>query len=283
MVSMIYTTDIFTPEPQYETYPRYHTGDYLEDYFRNRFIKESPITKRKYIGVSWTTIYVDNKRAGFQEYLNTIPRDGEYFTVSQHDDAPSEILPANTLCFSSGGNIQRNGIIPIPLVCSKIPIQVKENNERISLASFVGSATHPIRISLAKVCKNIENIDFHMRQSLPNITTDEFMLFLNSTANSIFCLCPRGYGANSFRIYEAMQLGTIPVIITDIPYLPWQDELDWTEFSVIILKNQLPDLQKILLSYSDKQIESMRNKIKYLYPIYFSIDGVYNNILKRVM
>ena len=280
---MIYTSTNFTPEPQYETYPKYHIGDYLEDYFRNRFIKESPLTDRDYIAVSWTTIYVDNKRVGFQEFLNNLPRDGKYFTVSQHDDAPMENLPANTLCFSAGGNIIRKNIIPIPLICSSLPTQPEEPKERKLLASFVGSATHPIRISLANVCNGVKNIDLYMRRSMPNITSDELNLFLNKSINSKFCLCPRGYGANSFRIYECMQLGCIPVIITDKTYLPWEDELNWNEFSVIILTEQLFNLENILLSYSEEQIISMRNKIKELYPIYFSMDGVYNNILKRII
>ena len=34
---MIYTEDRFRIKPNYPTYPPYHIGDYLEDYFYNKF------------------------------------------------------------------------------------------------------------------------------------------------------------------------------------------------------------------------------------------------------
>jgi len=281
---MIYTEDRFRIKPSYPTYPPYHIGDYLEDYFYNKFSKELPHVNADYIGISWTTLYCDNKKQDLQEYLNNLPINGNYFTVSQHDDAPMEHLPKNTLCFSAGGNIQKSGIVPIPLVCSELPIKSQqETHKRELLACFVGSYTHPIRQKLMKICENIKDITFYMRQSTGKpLIQDEFKMFINSAINSKFCLCPRGYGLNSFRLYECMQLGCIPVIITNKFYLPWEDELNWNDFSVLITENDLPNLENILRSYSDEKIEYMRNKIKQLWPIYFSLNGVYNNIIKRI-
>ena len=33
--------------------------------------------------------------------------------------------------------------------------------------------------------------------------------------DSLFSLCPRGYGPTSFRLYESIQLGSIPVYIAE--------------------------------------------------------------------
>ena len=279
---MIYSDIKFRPKPQYPVYPPYHTGDYLEDYFFNRFEKENPSTERDYIGISWTTLYCDNKREGLQQFLNSLPKDRKYFTVSQHDDAPQELLPPDTICFSAGGNIQGSNIIPIPLICSKLPIEFIDTHKRELLASFVGSATHPIRIKMAHACQNSKEIKLYIKNWTPSVNQNEFDTFINLTANSIFCLCPRGYGLNSFRLYEAMQLGSIPVVITNQYYLPWQDELNWNEFAVLISEKQLPDLQSILESYKEEQLESMRQKIKEVYPKYFTLDGMYANILRRI-
>ena len=279
---MIYTEKQFRPIPEYPVYPPYHKGEYLEDYFFTRFNKENPDISRNYIGISWTTLYCDNKRQGLQEYLNNLPRDKKYFTVSQHDDAPIENLPPDTICFSAGGNIRGNNITPIPLICSKIPIELSENISKKILASFVGSATHPIRIKMAEACKENKNIIIYMKNWTPSVNQNEFDTFINLTTNSIFCLCPRGYGLNSFRLYEAMQLGSIPVIITNNFYLPWQDELDWREFAVLIPEESLSNIESILESYSMDRIENMRKKIKEIYPKYFTLDGMYNNILRRI-
>ena len=279
---MIYTEDQFRPTPQYQVYPPYHQGDYLEDYFYNKFVKENPEVSRDYIAVSWTTLYCDNKTNELQPYLNTIPSTGKYFTISQHDDAPEHGLPPNTLCFSAGGNAKGSNIIPIPLVCSKLPIQLVENMPRKLLASFVGSNTHPIRMKMFEACKTSTNIAMYMRESAPNINNSEFEIFVNVTANSKFALCPRGYGLNSFRLYEAMQLQTIPVIITNDRYLPWEDELNWEEFSVFIGENQIPYIPEVLAGFSDEQVETMRTRLMEVYEEYFSLDGVYTNIIKRI-
>lgn len=279
---MIYSDIKFRPKPQYPVYPPYHTGDYLEDYFFNRFEKENPLTERDYIGISWTTLYCDNKREGLQQFLNSLPKDRKYFTVSQHDDAPQELLPPDTICFSAGGNIQGSNIIPIPLICSKLPIEFIDTHKRELLASFVGSATHPIRIKMANACKNNKDIIIYIKDWNPTVSKNEFETFINLTLNSIFCLCPRGYGLNSFRLYEAMQLGSIPVIITNNFYLPWKDELNWEEFAVLIDNSQIQDLPNILKSYSTDKIKNMREKIKEVYPKYFTMNGMYQNILKRI-
>jgi len=282
MASMIYTEKQFRPIPEYPVYPPYHKGEYLEDYFFTRFNKENPDISRNYIGISWTTLYCDNKRQGLQEYLNNLPRDKKYFTVSQHDDAPIENLPPDTICFSAGGNIRGNNITSIPLVCSKIPIELPNDIDKSILASFVGSATHPIRIKMIEACKENKNIIIYMKNWTPAVNQNEFDTFINLTAHSKFCLCPRGYGLNSFRLYEAMQLESIPVIITDNFYLPWQDELNWNEFSVLISEQELPNISNILLKYNDDEILKMRDKLKQLWKTHFSLDGMYNNIIKRL-
>lgn len=282
MVSVIYSQSNFRPNPEYPVYPPYHKGDYLEDYFYNKFSKKNPKCSRDYIGVSWTTLYCDNKRIGLQEFLNSLPPDGKYFTVSQHDDAPQEVLPKDTICFSAGGNVVGANIIPIPLLCSKLPVEIPENLNRNLLASFVGSVTHPIRARMANACKDEKDIIIYMKGWNPTVNRNELEAFVNLAAHSIFCLCPRGYGLNSFRLYEAMQLGSIPVVVTDNFYLPWKDELNWEEFAVLVDDSQLQELPSILRSYSTDRIESMREKIKEVYPKYFTMDGMYENILRRI-
>ena len=107
--------------------------------------------------------------------------------------------------------------------------------------------------------------------------------FIKITANSEFALAPRGYGATSFRLYEVMQLGAIPVYVSDKHWLPWQDELNWNDLCVIIKPEQIPSLHSILCNnYTHERIHNMRNKIKEIYDDYFSLEGVCKNVLKRL-
>ncbi|KAJ1465033.1 hypothetical protein T484DRAFT_1866809, partial [Baffinella frigidus] len=41
------------------------------------------------------------------------------------------------------------------------------------------------------------------------------LLFRDVTAASVFSLAPRGNGASSFRIFEALEHGSVPVYIYD--------------------------------------------------------------------
>ena len=68
----------FRPEPNYPTYPPYHTGLYLEDYFYKEYNKEN-IEHIFYIPVSWTTTYIQNQDNNLQEKLNSLEKDKKYF------------------------------------------------------------------------------------------------------------------------------------------------------------------------------------------------------------
>ena len=49
-----------------------------------------------------------------------------------------------------------------------------------------------------------------------NIETNNLEKFENLIKSSFFFLCPRGYGPASFRLYESIELGTVPVYISDL-------------------------------------------------------------------
>jgi hypothetical protein len=278
---MIYTGSDLRPNPQYPTYPPYHQGEYLEDYFYSQFVTNKPQSLRNYIGVSWTTLYCDNKDQNLQLFLDSLDPNEKYFTVMQHDDAPKHRLPKDTLCFSAGGNVRGENIIPIPLICSSLPY-IKKNEEKTLLASFVGSLTHPIRNDMAHHLNNKPNCEIKVKNWSPHVDNNEFNNFINLASKSKFLLCPRGYGLNSFRLYEAFQLGCVPVIITDILYLPWTDELNWQDFSVIIHASNVDKIYDILNSIDQTTYNNMINKGIEVYDKYFTLNGMYQNIIKRI-
>ena len=106
------------------------------------------------------------------------------------------------------------------------------------------------------------------------VTTDQFSLFEDLSARSKFVLCPRGYSATSYRMYEAFQYGAVPVYISDEFILPWEDDLDWSKLVVKVTPDQLPEIEQILDSYSDDQWEDMVSYGKESYQKYFFFDSV---------
>lgn len=265
------------PSPKYPVYPPYHQGFYLEDYFFDWYTKNNIETDRIYIPVFWTTCYVDNHLVGLQNAINRLNPELKYFTVAQHDDAIREKLPPNTICFNAGGN---GGGIPIPLVCSPIKDEIKPNLERDIFCSFVGSVTHPIRNMMYNSLHTIPKYVIYGKQWTSAVSNDDFNNFLNLTSRSIFSLCPRGYGRSSFRLYEVMQLGSIPVYIYDYKWCPFEDEIDWSEFSVLIDVNNIQNIDKILSSISQDRIKQMQDNLYNYWSENFTMESICNKIIK---
>jgi len=268
----------YRPKPTYPTYPPYHVGPYLEDRFIEDFIKQDDSLSRLFIPVSWTTIYVENKIAGLQEILNSLDQDQKYFVVAQHDDFPLHNLPRDTQIFSASQHTPKN-ITPIPAICSPIG---NRNEEKSILATFVGSLTHPIREKLRNIYFGNENFYFLSKMWSGSVSQSSLDQFIDITSRSKFALCPRGYGNTSFRLYESMQLGAVPVYISDDFCLPWNDEINWDDFCVLVNEQEIEDIEQILTSISDTKYNKMLNKIQEVYSKYFTLESLYPNIIKRI-
>jgi len=242
------------------------------------FVEETKLT-RYLIPVSWTTCYVENKINGLQQLINSLDRTKSYFTIAQHDDAIREILPPDTLCFNAGGN---GGGIPIPLICSPMPTSVGEFDRDI-FCSFVGSITHPIRSYLLQSLGNKEGYFFSARNWTSSVSEGELQNFISVTKRSKFALVPRGYGKSSFRLYEVMQLGAIPVFVYDESWFPFESDIDWDSFCVRIGISEIHMIDNILSSKSEEQITSMQNVLKSVWSEYFTMSAVFSMIIKKIL
>ena len=97
------------------------------------------------------------------------------------------------------------------------------------LFSFRGTdLSHPIRRKLfryfsthprAKMVRN--RTQFHSH------SVKEKQDYVDDILSSKFVLCPRGWSPSTYRLFEVMELGRCPVIISDdwvpIHGVPWQD------------------------------------------------------------
>lgn len=279
---MIYSEDKFRPKPSYPTYPPYHKGEYLEDHFYTKFTKHNPSIDRDYIAISWTTLYCENKEEGLQEFLNTLPVGGRYFTICQHDDAPRNILPPDTVVFSASQSRPRKDFIPIPAICSPIVGNFPSFGLPSIFASFVGSMTHDIRRQMYLAIGSNPKYFIGMSAWSPEVSEEKLLSHLSITSCSKFTLCPRGYGNTSFRMYEAMQLGSVPVYISDDFCLPWSDELDWGEFAILVDSKQIDQIDNILSNVPERTHKRMTGYAANIYQRFFTLDGVYDNIIKRL-
>ena len=66
---VLMNNDTLRPASVSPTYPPYHTGEYLEEYFFKRWNEENVQTDRQYIDVFWTNNFCNSMFAG-QQYYN---------------------------------------------------------------------------------------------------------------------------------------------------------------------------------------------------------------------
>jgi hypothetical protein len=113
--------------------------------------------------------------------------------------------------------------------------------------------------------------------------------YMVSIANSKFCLCVRGAAGWSFRIQDVIYGGCIPVLISDMTFFPLYDVLDYTKFSIFIEENEIDNVENILLSITNDQLDYfqtnlMRIRSAFVYEMKnFTIDlhsNVHNDVKK---
>ena len=121
------------------------------------------------------------------------------------------------------------------------------------LFSFMGAMSHPVRREVAKLS--------HPRAVVEDTSSFNFFAdakdeaaqqrikrqkdrYLSIAQRSKFVLCPRGSGTSSYRLFETLSLGRVPVIISD-QWSPVPGP-DWEQCAVFVPEAQVADLPQIL-------------------------------------
>ena len=285
---MILNFKTLRPLPQYPAYPPYHDGPYIEEYFYNFYKankKKFDSIDKTLIPIFWTNLYIHNtSNEIIQYFVDQLPSGRDYFTVSQFDDGIQQKLPQGTINFVAGGNMKG---IPIPLICSPIPVHYIKPVEKNILCSFVGTFIDTDRYVCRKKLYEVFSVDsdfyFTDKRMWDRIVPQERLLeFFNITQRSRFTLCPRGYGLQSFRLYEVLQLNSIPVFVYDEPFFPFNDFIDWNEFCVLVHRDQIPNLKNIITEISEDRQQQMLIKGREIYNQYFTMEGMSKHILKTL-
>lgn len=202
-----------------------------------------------------------------QDYIDSLPNK-KYFIICQYDDGclidwkGKDVLEFNMS--------KTNGVM-MPLLCQPHPY--KFISEKKWFASFVGSRTHPIRDKLEKLK---EKEGYYI--SFDRIDIETYCRILHE---SIFSLCPRGYGINSFRVTESLQYGSIPVIISDQFVLPY-DLGNYDSFVCLIKSNHVENVDEILKSIPDEEVLDKLSLSKDFYDRWFTYESNLKHIINTL-
>lgn len=146
--------------------------------------------------------------------------------------------------------------IDIPLLAA--PHVVPKNlPPKKYLACFLGNLnTDGIRIQMAEALKDRKDC----RIEHANYGDDYFAMVM---LESYIALAPRGQGAQSYRMYEGMALGTMPLYISDIDCRPFRKFIEWDFCSLWTRDPSF--LNTIIDTYGKESLLTRGRNAKYTY------------------
>jgi hypothetical protein len=164
--------------------------------------------------------------------------------------------------------------------CSIVQFQREHvaSNENTLLVSLVGWNSHPVREALARLHNGRDVVircgrdrrHFGRASTGSSLEQPEVRDFAQLLLNSRFGFVPRGDALFSYRLFETMAAGAVPVILSDGWVLPFSEFLDWPQFSVVIPESQAADSLDILRNLPDARVLEMRRLALRTYQEWFA-------------
>lgn len=265
-IYLIPLADEFKPVRQNSVYPA-HNLDYGVEQDFEVYLTNSPhlLTDNAeeadwhYLPIYWTRWLVNHDYGSkgikqLQNYVdNTIQNSKKTFTICQYDDGPVVNLK-HTKLFLSSRKSKRG--IDIPLL-SSAHREPWFNLPKKYLGSFVGRlSTHKVRQEMSDAL--FHNPHYYIKDG--NLGTRPYV---NLMKRSYVALSPRGYGGSSFRFYEAMQLGTVPMLIGNLDTRPFKSYIDWDSCSIYTSKPE--GIEKIIGGYRPETLLEMGRNAKKIF------------------
>ena len=154
------------------------------------------------------------------------------------------------------------------------------------LYSFIGRPTHRIRHKIIAMPREEDVIiedastrydHFDLEQRGNGDSSRAY--YWDIASRSKYALCPRGYGASSIRIFEMMEAGVAPIIISDEWVPPWGP--NWKEFAIFVKEKNIKNIYQIVKSY-ESEFEQRGLLARKAWEDYFSQEKYFDFIVRSI-
>ena len=197
------------------------------------------------------------------------------YTINTDDAANGLLRGVYTSLPRSRFNAQYHGIVPYASFPNQAVLErrMEPRPEPKYLGTWRGNtkSNRKLRTLFLKVCKDSPKFLVETTSSWLNHDVSEKHHYVDVLLSGRFSLCPGGWAAVSFRIYESMALGVCPVIIADEFIAP--NGPNWSDFSIRIPEADVPNIATILEGFSDSYLE-MGTLARKAWEQYFSPERV---------
>jgi hypothetical protein len=146
--------------------------------------------------------------------------------------------------------------LSLPAFCNDLKIEekkiIREKND-LPTIGFCGAITHPIRKQIIEEINKLGfPTNFIVRENFwgGNIWGSKVRSeYINNTLNSDIVICLRGAGNFSYRFYETLCLGRIPLVVDTDLVFPFEDFINYNERIIKINNNKLENLSNDILLF----------------------------------
>ena len=170
-------------------------------------------------------------------------------------------------------------ILPV-VVPDHFPLHIKlptlAENKTVAFCGYVGNG----RLNtIEKFAAIYNNTNFVYRYGFwaPEVKSKQKARqeFYSNLLSGSYSLCIRGNGNFSYRFYEALSFGRIPILVDTDCVLPFANIIDWSQHIIKITEDQLDSIPKLI---AECTISPLKNRE--LWQTFFSAEGYYNNFIK---
>ena len=220
----------------------YESFDGVDDPVKTEYLIHSQLIEKKEL-INTNYVYVSLPLASnintkgilyTQNLINHICRlhqDKKLFFVCQHI-LVKDLNFHNNLVFTPHATVTDN-FIPIPHHSCNYDLEyVKEWKDRKYTFSFIGSfTTHPVRQKIYEHLKDrddcliLDSGVWHFYNNAEKQTENK-RRYIEVLGDTKYSLCPRGTGPSTIRIWEAMAMGSCPIILSDFLKMPLERHIN---------------------------------------------------------
>jgi len=106
--------------------------------------------------------------------------------------------------------------------------------------------------------------------------------YAENMIGSLYCIATRGGGNFSYRLYEILSCGRIPIFINTDSVLPFDTNIDWKKHVVWLEENELNKIDQILLKFhtskTKEELSLLQKQNRELYSQYLSPLGFHKSL-----
>jgi len=110
--------------------------------------------------------------------------------------------------------------------------------------------------------------------------------YINNLINCDFALVVKGDGNFSYRFYEALSLGRIPLLLDTECVLPLDDIINYNDFTLMVNYHQINKIDKIVANFynslSEEKFQQMQQSARSVFANYLRIDKFFSHLFKEI-